>query len=134
MTRRKIRECTFSMLYCGGFHNPEEADEQAELFLNGQEPVTDAEKEYIKKRVRNVTALLQEIDAAIEDAAESWTIKRMGKVDAAILRLAYYEMKYDENIPVGVAINEAVELAKKYGQDESSAFVNGVLAKLAKDC
>lgn len=134
MTRRKIRECTFSMLYCGEFHAPEEADEQAELFLDGQEPVADAEKEYIKKRVRNVTALLPEIDAAIEGAAESWTIKRMGKVDAAILRLAFYEMKYDEDIPVSVAINEAVELAKKYGQDESSAFVNGVLAKLAKDC
>lgn len=134
MTRRKIRECTFSMLYCSEFHNPEEADEQAELFLKEQEPVTDAEKEYIKKRVRDVKALLPVIDEAIEGAAESWTIRRMGKVDAAIMRLAYYEMKYDENIPVSVAINEAVELAKRYGQDGSSAFVNGVLAKLAKDC
>ena len=56
----------------------------------------------------------------------------MGKVDLAILRLAVYEMKKDEDIPVSVAINEAVELAKKFGQDESPSFINGVLAKLAK--
>ena len=63
--------------------------------------------------------------------AEGWQTKRMGKVDLTILRLAVYEIKYDEDIPTGVAINEAVELAKKFGQDSSPAFVNGVLAKFA---
>ena len=75
---------------------------------------------------------MEEIDEIIEQTATGWTIARMGKVDLAILRLAVYEMKKDEDIPVSVAINEAVELAKKFGQDESPSFINGVLAKLAK--
>ena len=68
----------------------------------------------------------------INKQAKGWTTQRMGKVDLTILRLAVYEIIYDENVPVGVAINEAVELAKRYGQDESSGFVNGILAKFAK--
>lgn len=68
----------------------------------------------------------------LEKEAEGWKISRMGKVDLTILRLAVYEIKYDEDIPTSVAINEAVELAKKFGQEESSKFVNGVLAKFAK--
>ena len=63
--------------------------------------------------------------------AKGWKTSRMGKVDLTIIRLAVYELKYEEDIPTGVAINEAVELAKKYGTDTSSSFVNGVLAKLA---
>ena len=73
---------------------------------------------------------LAEIDEAIDAVAEGWKTGRMGKVDLTLIRLAVYEMKYDEDVPVGVAINEAVELAKKYGTDESPAFINGVLAKL----
>ena len=67
----------------------------------------------------------------INEAVEGWSTERMMKVDLTVIRLAVYEMKYDENIPVGVAINEAVELAKRYGTDQSPSFVNGVLAKLA---
>ena len=63
--------------------------------------------------------------------AKGWKTGRMGKAELAILRLAVYELKYDEDVPVKVAINEAVELAKKFGGDESPAFVNGILAKLA---
>ena len=75
-------------------------------------------------------AHLAEIDEAIDAVAEGWKTGRMGKVGLTLIRLAVYEMKYDEDVPVGVAINEAVELAKKYGTDESPAFINGVLAKL----
>ena len=67
----------------------------------------------------------------LEEVSEGWKVKRMGKVDLAIMRLAVYEMKYDEEIPVRVAINEAVEIAKKYGQDSSPSFINGILAKVA---
>lgn len=67
----------------------------------------------------------------IAGVAEGWKINRMSKVDLTIMRLAYYEMKFDDDIPVIVAINEAVELAKKYGGDDSSSFINGILAKLA---
>ena len=73
---------------------------------------------------------LSEIDAMINEAAKGWKTSRMGKVDLTIIRLAVYEMKFEEDIPTGVAINEAVELAKAYGTDESASFVNGILAKL----
>ena len=72
---------------------------------------------------------LDEIYAILNEKAKGWSTNRMGKVDLTILRLAVFEIKYDEEIPTGVAINEAVELAKKFGQDSSPAFINGVLAK-----
>lgn len=135
MTRKKIRECTFSMLYCSEFHDAGESAEQTELFLNEmEEPVSKEELELIKKKVALVGACGPELDAAIDKASKGWPIRRMGKVEASILRLAYYEMKYDEEIPVSVAINEAVELAKKYGSDGAPAFINGILSTLAKDC
>ena len=76
---------------------------------------------------------LPEIDEAIEACSIGWKVKRMAKVDLSILRLAYYEMKYDEAVPVSTAINEAVELSKNYGEGNSPSFINGVLAKAAKD-
>ena len=85
---------------------------------------------YISGKCEDIVAHLAEIDEAIDAVAEGWKTGRMGKVDLTLIRLAVYEMKYDEDVPVGVAINEAVELAKKYGTDESPAFINGVLAKL----
>ena len=74
---------------------------------------------------------LKQIDRVLNERVKGWDTGRMGKVDLAILRLAVYEVLFDEEIPTGVAINEAVELAKKYGQDSSPAFINGVLAKFA---
>ncbi len=73
---------------------------------------------------------IEEIDQAINEVSEGWKTGRMSKVDLTIMRLAYYEMKIDDDIPVSVAINEAVELAKKFGGDDSPSFVNGILAKL----
>ena len=67
----------------------------------------------------------------INKETKGWETGRMGKVDLTLIRLAVYEMKYDDDIPTGVAINEAVELAKKFGQDNSPSFINGVLAKFA---
>ena len=75
---------------------------------------------------------IQEIDALLNEAAEGWKTSRMNKVDLTILRLAVYEMRWDDDVPEGVAINEAVELAKRFGGENSSSFVNGVLGKLAK--
>lgn len=66
----------------------------------------------------------------VNQVAQGWKTSRMGKADLAIIRLAVYEMKFEEDVPEGVAINEAVELAKSYGTDDSPSFVNGVLAKL----
>ena len=68
----------------------------------------------------------------LNEAAEGWKVSRMGKVELSIMRLAAYEIRYDEDVPESVAINEAVEMAKTFGGDDSPAFINGVLGKLAK--
>ena len=75
---------------------------------------------------------VEEIDRLLNDVSKGWKTARMNKVDLTILRLAVYEMKWDDDVPEGVAINEAVELAKRFGGDSSSSFVNGVLGKVAK--
>ncbi len=101
----------------------EEADAPVEM--------TEQDAAYIEAKVRAICDRLDEIDARINACAEGWTTTRMGKAELAIIRLAVYEMMYEEEIPVAVAINEAVELAKVYGDEHGAAFVNGVLAKLA---
>ncbi|MDE6418961.1 MAG: transcription antitermination factor NusB, partial [Lachnospiraceae bacterium] len=110
----------------------EDMPEQIQLFFSQEESEsTEEEKRYISGKYGNIAAKLPEIDALINERAKGWSVERMGKVDITIIRLAVYEICYDDDIPTGVAINEAVELAKKFGQDESAGFVNGVLAKFA---
>jgi N utilization substance protein B len=89
----------------------------------------DADK--IRDKYEKIAAKLPQIDEMINEKTLGWDTERMAKVDLTIIRLAVYEIKFDEDIPTGVAINEAVELAKKFGQDGSASFVNGVLAKFA---
>lgn len=130
MNRRGLREQVFKLLFRVEFNLREEMEEQCKLFLEHEEiPMSENECAHITDKYWAIQDKLDEIDTLINSKAKGWTTDRMGKVDLSILRLAVYEMLYDEQIPQGVAINEAVELAKKYGQDESSAFINGVLAK-----
>lgn len=128
MTRRELREQVFSMLFRMEFHNTEELKQQ--LTLCGEHWDED-ERAYITKKSMAVAEKITELDAMIDGVSETWKTRRMGKVDLTLIRLAVYEMKFEEDVPVKVAINEAVELAKQYGTEESPAFVNGVLAKLA---
>jgi len=132
MTRREIREHIFLMLFRKDFHEASELNEQMELYIGDLEKnkPTPQEHDYLTNRLLSILEKLDEIDATLTEAASGWKLNRMGKVDLTILRLAVYEMNYDDDIPVKVAINEAVELAKNFGGDESPAFVNGVLAKL----
>lgn len=131
MNRTELREHIFKLLYLSDFHEPNDIDSQTELYFGELEvEVLDDEKKYIKDKVTDILDKISEIDEAISKVAEKWSIDRMSKVDLTILRLAYFEMKMDDDIPPKVAIDQAVELAKKYGTDESSKFVNGVLAKL----
>lgn len=107
--------------------------EQEKEALNSQaKRVQQMKKDrtYILEKYQQIQEHMEEIDSLLEHASQGWKKERMGKVELTLLRLAVYEMKYDEDIPVGVAINEAVELAKKFGGDGSSAFINGILAKL----
>ncbi len=146
MTRRELREHCFKMLFCADFYPAAEtgqqfvryfeAPDEEETAQDGSEITihsADADMEtmnYLVKKAERVAARIPELDAKIDQVAEGWKTRRMGKVDLTILRLALYEILYDDEIPPKVAINEAVELAKKYGQDESPSFINGVLAKL----
>lgn len=130
MSRRELRELIFKLLFRVEFNQKEELAQQEVFFFEDEE--NQAEEEYsdqVKGKFRRIVERLDEIDAMLNEKAKGWSTNRMGKVDLTILRLAVFEIKYDEEIPTGVAINEAVELAKKFGQDSSPAFINGVLAK-----
>lgn len=131
MTRREIREHIFLMLFRKDFHEASELDEQMGLYISELEQPTMEEYGYLTERIQSIVGHLAEIDQILSEAASGWKLNRMSKVDLTILRLAVFEMRFDEEIPVKVAINEAVELAKKFGGDESPGFINGVLAKLA---
>lgn len=132
MNRYKVREHTFKLLFLVEFHDEESWQEQINLYMEREElgEATHNDREEILKKYQNVLDNRQIIDEKIDKVASGWKTERMGKVELSVLRLAVYEMQYDEDVPVGVAINEAVELGKKFGQDESPAFINGILAKL----
>lgn len=138
MGRRESREEIFRLLFRVEFNSVEEMPQQMALFFEDMDEndiskaLSDKDRKYITDKYENIMSHLDEIDEAINKTAEGWDTKRMGKVDLTIIRLAVYEIMFDEDIPTSVAINEAVEIAKKYGQDESSGFVNGILAKFAK--
>ena len=112
MKRSEIRENIFKLVFCGEFHTSSELEDQLNAYLEDVE-CTDQERSYIAAKFEGICEKITEIDEAINQVAKGW------------------KMKYDEDVPVKVAINEAVELAKKFGGDESPAFVNGILAKLA---
>ncbi len=128
MTRRKLREQIFKLLFRIEFNDISEMDEQCRLFftVNDDFP-SDKDEEYIRQKYEAVLDKLADIDAAINDRTKGWTTDRMSKVDLTIIRLGVYEILYDDDVPEGVAVNEAVELAKSFGQEESYSFVNGVL-------
>ncbi|MCM1040020.1 MAG: transcription antitermination factor NusB [Ruminococcus sp.] len=131
MSRRELREQIFKLLFRIEFNAPEEMAEQEQLFFEDICEADGADEEYISTKYRKIAEKLETIDRMLNEKAENWNTDRMGKVDLTILRLAVYEITYDEDVPTGVAINEAVELAKKFGQDASSSFINGILAKFA---
>lgn len=133
MTRRKMREHIFRILFSIGFHADNEFEEQYIMYWNVQDDTpTEEEHDEIKEKLKNIKGKISEMDPVIEKSSKGWKLNRIGNADITILRLAIYEMKYDDNVPVKVAINEAVELAKRYGMDNSPGFINGILANVAK--
>lgn len=151
MNRTEIRENTFKLLFCKEFHSKEEMGEQYKLYMESledeerektnkiisedsvEELIPFEDKEYIVERVNKIIDAIPEIDKAIDEVAVGWKTDRMGKVELSILRLAYYEMAMDDDVPGKVAVDQAVILAKKYGSDNSPAFINGILAKLFQE-
>jgi N utilization substance protein B len=130
MGRRELREHIFRLLFRRDFHPAEEMKEQEDFYIENLAEPEPQEVDYIREKTEKIIALIPELDALVDAQSSAWQTDRMGKVDLTIIRLACYEMKYDEDIPVSVAINEAVELAKRYGSEHSPSFINGVLAKL----
>lgn len=113
------------------FNSEEEMSEQLSLYFDTLEELSEKDQEYMSRKYRHVLEELDEIDALLNETSNGWKTKRMSRVDLTALRLAVYELKYDKDVPTGVAINEAVELAKRFGGETSGSFVNGILGKIA---
>ena len=113
------------------FNSEEEMSEQLSLYFDTLEELSGKDQEYMSQKYRHVLEKLDEIDVLLNETSRGWKTKRMSRVDLTALRLAVYELKYDNDVATGVAINEAVELAKRFGGETSGSFVNGILGKIA---
>ena len=133
MTRRVLREHIAQMLFGVEFHEKDDIEEQAQGYIEGLEECTDKDAEYMLTKLKKIVDVIDDIDKVIEEASVGWQLNRMNKLDLTVLRLAVYEIQYDEDIPNKGAINEAIELAKKFGGESSPSFVNGILAKIVKE-
>ena len=128
MNRKLAREMAVCFLFQVEFQK-ENIKEQVEDFLDSYGDVK-YDKDYFLEAINGVLNSLKEIDEIIEEKAKGWTIDRIAKMDLPILRVAIFEIRHREDIPVSVSINEAVELAKKFSSEESSRFINGLLGQV----
>ena len=133
MNRSAIRELTFRLIYSQEIQKSEDIDEQIELYLEANEITDESAIEYIKDVVKGIKNNQEEIEKKIQKNLKAdWKIERISKVDLSLLKLAIYEIKYKE-IPYKIIINEVVELSKRYGEEQSKNFVNGILASIVKE-
>ncbi|MDF2608618.1 MAG: NusB antitermination factor [Lachnospiraceae bacterium] len=132
MSRREIREHLFRMLFRRDFYAETELNEQIDFYFESLEEPKEEDMQYLKMRFHLILDKIAEIDKTLEEISSGWKLNRMGKVDLTVMRIAIFEILFDDSIPNKVAVNEAVEIAKKFGGDSSGSFVNGVLAKLLK--
>lgn len=133
MNRSAIRELAFRLIYSREIQKEENIEEQIELFLEANEIKEKNAIEYINDVVKGIESNKEEILSLIEKNLKSdWKLERISKVDLSLLKLAIYEIKH-KNLAFKIVINEVVELAKKYGEDQSKNFVNGILASIVKE-
>ena len=133
MKRSEIRELAFKLIYSLEIQKNENLDEQIDLYIENNEIENKEAIEYIKDCIHGINENAEEINKTVESSLTSdWKIDRISKVNLSLLKLAVYEIKY-KNIPYKAEINEVVELAKTYGEDMSSKFINGALAKIVKE-
>lgn len=130
MNRRLQREHIFKIIFSYGFDLKEDFTKQVEYYIDDIENKDMEALNYIREKVFKIISLIEDIDKRINEKTTDWTTSRIAKVEVAIIRLAVYEVFYDDDVPASVAINEAVEIAKKYGGENSPSFVNGVLANI----
>ena len=133
MKRSAIRELTFRLIYSLEIQRTDDLEEQIELYIQCNEVEDNEAKEYIKDAIIGIRENINEIQGLIEKNLKAdWKIDRISKIDLSLLKLAIYEIKY-KKIPYKVAINEGLELAKKYGEETSKNFINGILASVVKE-
>lgn len=133
MKRSAIRELTFRLIYSLEIQKEPNLEEQIQLYLECNEVEEQEAKEYIKDAIIGINKNIGEIVNLIEKNLKAdWNIDRISKIDLSLLKLAIYEIKYKQ-IPYKVAINESLELAKKYGEESSKNFINGILASIVKE-
>ena len=121
MRRSEQREHIFKLLFMTQFNSEDEMSDQVSMYFETLGELEEKDQEAMQAKYQKI----------LNDYSRGWKTSRMSRVDLTALRLAVYEMKFDEDVPVGVAINEAVELAKMFGGDDSGSFVNGILGKIA---
>ena len=143
MSRTKAREIALHLIFEMGFQQFEEEnleerlDESIMASISGEialcaGKLSDEQTQYIRTVVKGVATHQDELDRTIETYSKGWKLSRLSRMAKAVMRLALYEMRYVEDVPVGVAINEAVELAKTYDTEETASFINGLLGTAAR--
>lgn len=130
--RSELREATFLILFRAEFLGAEDFCFQISDFFKDEDFFKEEEKEYISGKILDIASRITQIDEKLDEVSVGWKTKRMTKVDLTVLRLACYEIMYEDAVPVATSINDAVELAKNYGTENSGSFVNGVLAKIVE--
>ena len=131
MNRSLAREIAMKMLYAaslGGEESMSEVLEQSEQV----DTLDDGDKTFLENLVAGVNGRQEELDGVIEKHVQGWALNRLARVDLTILRMAAYELMYMPEVPVGASINEAVELSKRFCEDKSSGFINGILGSVAR--
>lgn len=132
MLRSQVREEVFKILFRLPFTAKEDMTEQIDLSMEELEGKSEENIHYIRSKLNGILERIEEIDKKLSENCDGWRIERIGKAELAIMRIAVYEILYEEEVPNSVAINEAVELAKLYCDETAKGFVNAVLGKVEK--
>lgn len=132
MNRRKSRETAMKLLFQMSINKEDCSDVLQNFSENNEEELESIDKVYLNDVISGVENNLEKIDSEIKVRLNKWNIERISKIDLAILRLCTYEILFKEDIPSAVSINEGIELAKKYSEDASASFINGVLDNMIK--
>ncbi|MBP5291292.1 MAG: transcription antitermination factor NusB [Lachnospiraceae bacterium] len=133
MYRREAREHVFKLVFLKDFYKDEDYVRQCGLYLDQFPELSEDDRREVLEKAEAVFLRSEEIDEMLNRLSEGWKTKRMNRVDLSLLRLAVYEIRYDDSIPEKVAVNEAVELAKTFGGEDSPAFVNAILGKIMRE-
>lgn len=133
MLRSQVREEIFKIMFRYPFVEEGEMEEQVSFSLEDLEGKSEENLQRIRSKVEAILANIGEVDQMIETNCEGWSFNRIGKAELTIMRIATYEIMFDDEVPNSVAINEAVELSKMYCDDDAKGFVNAILGKIEKN-